>query len=273
MKTIKTLTILSLLIITSCAGTQKRYNKNWEKVISKTISAVVLVEAPAILYDPATKDATVTNKIGSGVLISQDGWVITNAHVVQQLSGSNPDLFIKDDEPIRVTLNTGKIYIVVKSFVFVEDDIAVLKINDIHLPFVKIRELQVMPGEQCLSLGNPSPIPFVVKEGIISSIWFKEYIDLKHRLNPGKKFEEDEEPGESKEGFKSSIDGVFVHTATIHPGSSGGPLVDTDGNLIGINEFYYSSSMSYGFAIPMKTVIHLLDLVGEDVYKKLYTLN
>jgi len=154
---------------------------------------------------------------GSGVIISEDGYIVTNNHVV------------KDASEIEITLNNKKSY---KAKLIGTDskmDIALLKINaDEKLPYTSFGNSDdVKVGEWVLAVGNPYNLTSTVTAGIVSA---------KAR-------------NLSNDGIQS-----FIQTdAAVNPGNSGGALVDTRGNLIGINTMITSmtgSYVGYSFAVP-----------------------
>jgi Do/DeqQ family serine protease len=172
---------------------------------------------------------------GSGVIISENGYIITNRHV------------INDAEEIEVVLNDKRTY---NAKVLGEDsnsDLALLKIEDTKLPFLKFdNSNNLRVGEWVLAVGNPYNLNSTVTAGIISAKSRKINI-----LNDG--------------GIES-----FIQTdAAINSGNSGGALVNTNGNLIGINTAIQSKTGSftgYGFAIPSnmaEKIINDLKLYGE----------
>jgi len=162
--------------------------------------------------------------MGSGVVISPDGYIVTNNHVVDGAVD------------VRVTTSNRR---VLKAKVVGTDpltDLAVLKVDATDLtsaPWGDSKE--VRPGQTVLAFGNPYGMRFTVTRGIVSAI---------NRANPDA--ENRSKPGE------------FIQTdAAINPGNSGGPLVDARGELIGINTFLLSPSGTFsgmGFAIPSQIV-------------------
>ncbi len=172
---------------------------------------------------------------GSGVIFSEDGYIVTNNHVIE------------DADKIEVVYNK-------KSFpaqiigIDPSTDLALLKIDASNLPFIKVassKELQV--GEWVLAVGNPFNLNSTVTAGIVSA--------KGRRIN----ILEDIFPIES-----------FIQTdAAINPGNSGGALVNINGDLIGINTAILSKTGSYagyGFAVPsdiVVKVIHDLKNYGE----------
>jgi Do/DeqQ family serine protease len=172
---------------------------------------------------------------GSGVIISEDGYIITNRHV------------INNSEEIEVVLNDKRTY---NAKILGEDsnsDLALLKINDTKLPFLEFENSNnLRVGEWVLAVGNPYNLNSTVTAGIISAKSRKINI-----LNDG--------------GIES-----FIQTdAAINSGNSGGALVNTKGNLIGINTAIQSKTGSftgYGFAIPSnmaEKIINDLKTFGE----------
>ncbi len=162
--------------------------------------------------------------IGTGVIISPDGYIVTNNHVVD---GSMD---------IRVTMGDRRILPAKLIGTDPLTDLAVIKVNAGDLPSVPWGDsTELRPGETVLAFGNPFGFRFTVTRGIVSAL---------NRPNP---YSDDaRKPGE------------FIQTdAAINPGNSGGPLVDARGEVVGINTFLVSPSGSFsgmGFAIPTQIV-------------------
>jgi serine protease Do len=159
--------------------------------------------------------------IGSGVIVSPDGYIVTNDHVVDGAT------------QIRVTLNDRRVYPAKVVGVDKLNDLAVIKISAQNLPTAPWGDsAKLRPGETVLAFGNPfGNFPFTVTRGIVSGL---------DRPNP---YSDDaRKPGD------------FIQTdAAINPGNSGGPLVNAYGQVIGIDTFIISGSGSFagaGFAIP-----------------------
>ena len=172
---------------------------------------------------------------GSGVIISEDGYIITNRHVINEA------------EEIEVVLNDKRTY---NAKILGEDpnsDLALLKIEEKKLPYLEFDDSNNLKiGEWVLAVGNPYNLNSTVTAGIISAKSRKINI-----LNDG--------------GIES-----FIQTdAAINSGNSGGALVNTNGKLIGINTAIQSNTGSfsgYGFAIPSnmaKKIINDLKEYGE----------
>ena len=167
---------------------------------------------------------------GSGVIISEDGYIVTNNHV------------IKDATDLEVTLNNNKSY---KAKLIGTDskmDIALLKINaDEKLPYSKFADSdQVKVGEWVLAVGNPYNLTSTVTAGIVSA--------------KARNLEDN--------GIQS-----FIQTdAAVNPGNSGGALVNTRGELIGINTMISSPTGSYAgysFAIPSNITRKIIEDIME----------
>lgn len=154
---------------------------------------------------------------GSGVIISKDGYIVTNNHVVQNAS------------KLEVTLNNNKTYEAKLIGIDSKMDIALLKITaDIDLPAMIFGDSDaIQVGEWVLAVGNPYNLTSTVTAGIVSA----KARDL------------------SNEGLQS-----FIQTdAAVNPGNSGGALVNTQGELVGINTMISSPTGSYtgySFAVP-----------------------
>jgi serine protease Do len=162
--------------------------------------------------------------VGSGVIISPDGYIVTNNHVVDGATD------------IRVTLADKRILAAKLIGRDKLTDLAVIKVNATDLPSVPLGDsTKLRPGQTVLAFGNPLGVnPFTVTRGIVSAL---------NRPNPSS---DRRAPGE------------FIQTdAAINPGNSGGPLVDARGEVVGINTFLLSETGAFsgmGFAIPTQIV-------------------
>jgi len=163
--------------------------------------------------------------VGSGIIISPDGYIVTNDHVVDGATS------------IKVTLNDRRILNAKVIGVDKLTDIAVLKVNASGLPSIAWGDsAKLEPGQTVLAFGSPfGYFQFSVTRGIVSAV---------NRPNP---YSDDaRKPG-----------GYIQTDAAINPGNSGGPLVNAHGELVGINTFIISNSGSFagaGFAIPSQIV-------------------
>jgi Do/DeqQ family serine protease len=169
--------------------------------------------------------------LGSGVIVSSAGFLLTNNHVIEGASD------------IDVQLPDGRIAPATIVGTDPESDVAVLKIELDRLPviaFANTDSLQV--GDVVLAIGNPFGVGQTVTAGIVSAL------------------------GRDRLGINTFEN--FIQTdAAINPGNSGGALIDTQGNLLGINTAIYSrsgGSMGIGFAIPANTAQHVMEGLIQD---------
>lgn len=174
---------------------------------------------------PRRSQAQGIQSLGSGVIVDEDGWIITNWHVVQRAT------------KINVILADGSHYDA--QYVSGDDknDLALLRIQPKKpLPAVEIAsESQTMLGETVVAIGDPFGFDHTVTKGVISA---------KDRSWPP------ENP---------QFEDVLQTDAAINPGNSGGPLINTRGQLVGINMAILSQAQGIGFAIPSRRVANLLE--------------
>jgi serine protease Do len=153
---------------------------------------------------------------GSGVIISPDGYILTNNHVAGDADG------------IRVQLGDGREFKATRVGTDTETDLAVIKIEAHDLPFARLGNSDaVQQGEWVVALGSPFRLQQTMTAGIISAVG----------RNLG----------------RSSFDNYIQTDASINPGNSGGPLVNMNGEVIGINTLIFSesgTSAGVGFSIP-----------------------
>lgn len=208
------------VILLTFAGTWYFISDDKNKLVSaseKSISSVVTISS--------VNNKLIKNNrsgIGSGVIFSYDGYIVTNLHI---LSGQN----------INVKLDNGKNYLASIIGIDKNTDIAVLKISSSEelkpINFANSDSLKV--GDRVLAIGNPYGIGISVSNGIISATgrdYGNPYLQL------------------------------IQTDAAINPGNSGGALINENGNLIGINSKIFSKTGAYqgiGFAIPSNLVVQI----------------
>jgi Do/DeqQ family serine protease len=169
--------------------------------------------------------------LGSGVIVSSEGYILTNNHVVEGA------------DEIEVILNDSRR---AKAKVIGTDpdsDLAILKISLDRLPVIVLGSSETLQvGDQVLAIGNPFGVGQTVTSGIVSAL------------------------GRNQLGINTFEN--FIQTdAAINPGNSGGALVDVNGNLQGINTAIYSrsgGSMGIGFAIPVSTAKQVMEGIVKD---------
>jgi serine protease Do len=168
--------------------------------------------------------------LGSGVIVSGDGYIVTNNHVVQNA------------RDIEVTLHDGRTLAAKVIGTDPPTDVALIKVDAQNLPFLTLTNSdKVQVGDSVLAVGNPFGIGETVTRGIVSA---------KNRAT------------------SSDLDQDFIQTdAAINPGNSGGALVDTEGRLVGINSAILSRSggnQGIGFAVPSNLVRWVADSILKN---------
>ncbi|HEX5372771.1 MAG TPA: trypsin-like peptidase domain-containing protein [Aquabacterium sp.] len=169
--------------------------------------------------------------VGSGVIVSGDGYVLTNNHVVEHMD--DIEVMLIDGRKARAkVIGTDP-----------ESDLAVLKIDLDKLPTITFGDSDTLQvGDAVLAIGNPFGVGQTVTSGIVSAL------------------------GRNQLGINTFEN--FIQTdAAINPGNSGGALVDANGHLMGINSAIYSRSggnMGIGFAIPVSTARQVMESLIRD---------
>ena len=164
---------------------------------------------------------------GTGAVITNDGYVVTNYHV------------IKDARVVQVVDYNKKMYAAQIIGAHTQYDIAVLKINGTFKDLNFADSNKVKIGERVIAVGNPAGLGFSVTEGIISQ--------LERNIGPGNPL-------------------MMQTDVPINPGNSGGPLININGNIIGINRLKISGYESLGFAIPSNVVKPVVEeIIQRDI--------
>jgi serine protease Do len=221
-------------------GTLEEFNRERRTLVSNVLPSVVSVKTSKKIavrrqnaLDPfefffrnprqfrnPNEEAMVQNSLGSGVIVTNEGHIITNSHVVDQVDDIEVQLSDGRTKKARLVGSDSQV------------DLAVLKIDEPGVKALKLGDSDaVQAGDMVLAIGNPFGFEETVTEGIISSKGRPNRVD----------------------GF-----GDFLQTdAAINPGNSGGPLINLSGEVIGINTAIISrtgGSQGIGFAIPSNTV-------------------
>lgn len=179
----------------------------------------------------------VERPLGSGVIIDEEGYIVTNEHVVSRATR------------IKVTLSDKSVFEAAVVSSDPVNDIAVLKVDSPEpLPFVKMGTSgDLMIGETIIALGNPFGLENSVTTGVLSA--------ANRRLTFGDMVYEN----------------LIQTDASINPGNSGGPLVNINGELIGINTAIVDQAQGIGFAIPVDKVRQtLIELLNFEEIKKIW---
>lgn len=158
--------------------------------------------------------------VGSGFIVSEDGRILTNAHVVDGA------------DTVQVTLKDGRTF---EGTVLGSDpvtDVAVIDLDAENLPTLSVSEAELLPGETAIAIGNPLGLDNTVTVGIVSAT--------------GRTSGQVGVPDKRVD---------FIQTdAAINPGNSGGPLLNARGEVIGMNTAIISGAQGLGFAIPIDAV-------------------
>ena len=201
--------------------------------VVKDVSDVVQKVRPSVVGVITESFQTYsTSSTGSGIILSEDGYIVTNNHVVE------------GGDSIAVTLDDGETYAAELIGTDVKSDIAVLKIDAQNLPAAEFGDSsQVEVGEAAIAIGNPLGLNGTVTAGIISAV--------------------------DREIQVGSSNMVLLQTdASINPGNSGGALLNEYGQVIGVNSAKISSedSEGLGFAIPSDTVGPIVEELIDKGY-------
>jgi serine protease DegQ len=178
--------------------------------------------------DPLPDEAQRASSLGSGVIVSTSGYVLTNHHVVEAA------------DEIEVTLADGKKLLAKVVGNDPDTDLAVLRVDADNLPAITFGSAESLRvGDVVLAIGSPFGFSQTVTSGIVSAL--------------------------GRKGLGINTFENFIQTdAAINPGNSGGALIDASGNLIGINTAIFSpsgGSMGIGFAIPVSTAKMVLEQI------------
>ena len=167
--------------------------------------------------------------IGSGVIFSSDGAVLTNAHVVAGASR------------VTVTLPDGRSLPAGVMGAEPDRDLAVLRLGTGSLPVAELSQAPLRVGQLVVAIGNPYGLDFTVTAGVVSAL------ERSLPLGPGRKLEH------------------LIQTDTpINPGNSGGPLVDVQGRVVGITTAILPFAQGLGFAVPVSTAYQVIARVSAQ---------
>jgi serine protease Do len=216
--------------------------------LSRDLQALSDRVKPAVVQILTTGFAAADGKLvkqratGSGVILDSDGYVITNAHVVQsarRIQVALAGLASGPPEARSILKPAGRLVGAVVVGTDTETDLAVLKLDEKGLPFLTLGDSEALrPGQLVLAFGSPLGLENSVTLGIVSAV--------ARQIRPESRM-------------------IYVQTdASINPGNSGGPLVDGEGRVVGINTMILSQSggnEGIGFAAPSNIVRYVFDQI------------
>ena len=204
--------------------------RSLEKKIG-TIQAETSADFSGIIKDVAKSVVTVKTDIaqGSGFIIKSTGYVVTNAHVIRNAGAAS--ITTSDGQVKKVFLvgyNPGL-------------DLALLKIQGVypHLEFEGSKNVEI--GEKVIAIGNPLGLSFSVSEGIVS--------------------------GKNRFG-ENNLPAYIQTDAALNPGNSGGPLINTKGKVIGINNFKVQGGEGLGFALESNYIISGVNSIAQEAFNE-----
>ncbi len=194
-----------------------------------------LLEDPRFRFffgDPGEMESQTSSSLGSGVIVSPDGYILTNHHVVE--AADQIEVALADGHKARAHVIGSD----------PETDLAVIKIDlSVKLPSITFGHPELAHvGDLVLAIGNPFGVGQTVTMGIVSALK-RDHLGL------------------------STFENFIQTDAAINPGNSGGALVDINGNLIGINSAIYSpngGSLGIGFAIPASTAKKTMEQIIQN---------
>ena len=217
-------------------------NETLVGIADELTPAVVMVATAGyqrVAYDPAGAAAFgLRQGSGSGVIVSQDGYIVTNAHVVAGTTRIQVQLSSNGAQSGgSIVRPPGRVLRARLVGIDGETDLALLKVDAEHLPFLPLADSDaVRQGHLVVAIGSPVGLVSSVTMGVVSAV--------ARQLQPDDRV-------------------VYLQTdAPINPGNSGGALVDLDGNLIGINTMILSQTgggQGLGFAVPSNIVRFVVD--------------
>jgi serine protease Do len=227
-----------------------RLSRSLESVVATISPAIVQIRATA--YGPVSRGSSATGALlgtqrstGSGVILSPDGYIVTNAHVVD----GGRRFVVVIPRPVAAGVPARSALAPVSQEVpasligtDAETDLAVLKVEQTDLPFARLGDSDSLaPGQVVLAFGSPFGLASSVTMGVVSAV--------------GRQLRDEDRM-------------VYIQTDTpINPGNSGGPLVTTDGAVVGINTLIFTQSggsVGVGFAAPGNIVRFVYDQIRTN---------
>jgi serine protease Do len=223
----------------------RQLSTSFEEISQRSGRAVVQIFVRSYV-SPASSDTsgallTAENSSGSGILMSPDGYILTNAHVVKNAHSVKVQLNVRAEVEARELGDRSMNRPIAGTLIGIDrdSDLAVVKIDKNNLPYLPFGDSnELKQGQIVLALGNPLGLDNSVSLGVVSAV--------ARQVKPDDAM-------------------VYIQTdAPINPGNSGGPLVDSEGRVVGINTFILTQSggsEGIGFAIPSN--------IAREVYAQL----
>jgi S1-C subfamily serine protease len=213
------------------------YSRTITSVVGQIAEAVVHIQVQKRTNDPRSREPRLLPGSGSGFIISTDGFVVTNNHVIEQA------------EDIKVSLADGRTVNAELKGTDPSTDIAVLKIDETGLRALVFANSETLqPGQIAIAIGNPLGLQHTVTAGVVSAL------GRTLRANNGR-----------------LIDDIIQTDASLNPGNSGGPLVNSLGQVIGVNTATIASAQGLCFAVSSNLAAFVAGkLIMEGRVKRAY---
>lgn len=216
--------------ITNILATQEQTLAEQQASFDEQIEEIKSTQADfsEVIEDSVKGSVTVSTEgsLGSGFIVSEDGYVVTNFHVI---AGQEDDVTVRTFD--RKTLQA--------TFVGKDElrDLALLKVGGSfdYLEIANSDNLQ--PGNKVIAIGNPLGLSFTATEGIVSAV---------HREGP------------------NGLDEYIQTDVSLNPGNSGGPLIDTKGRVVGINNFKIGGAESLGFSLESNAMRGSVNAIANE---------
>jgi serine protease Do len=205
-------------------------------VVAAARDSVVTITADGVASNGLSPFQVPTRGVGSGVILTSDGYVLTNRHVVEGADTLSVSLADGTELPARLVR------------IAEDTDLALIKVAGSGLPAASIGNSDALAvGQTAIAIGSPlGSYTETVTRGIVSG--------LDRRITVT----------DQSTGRETTLDGLIQTDAAINPGNSGGPLLDASGNVIGINTAIAADAEGLGFAIPISAAAQLIDLANAS---------
>jgi serine protease Do len=212
---------------TTIVTTEEQAIENAVKIASP---AVVQINITSVSQNPFGFSSGQQEGLGSGFIITSDGYVLTNNHVVE--NATKITVMLKDGREFRgQVVGTDS-----------TSDVAVVKISGTNLPTVQLGDSSTLTvGQKVIAIGNPYGLSQTVTAGVVSAL------------------ERNIQASQSE-----TLVGVVQTDAAINPGNSGGPLIDLSGHVIGINTMIYQNAQGLGFSVSVNTAKKVYDAIIKN---------
>jgi serine protease Do len=212
---------------TTIVTTEEQAIENAVKIASP---AVVQINITSVSQNPFGFSSGTQEGLGSGFIITSDGYVLTNNHVVENAT------------KITVVLKDGREFRGQVVGTDATSDVAVVKISGTNLPTVELGDSSTLTvGQKVIAIGNPYGLSQTVTTGVISAL------------------ERNVQASQTE-----TLVGVVQTDAAINPGNSGGPLVDLSGRVVGMNTMIYQDAQGLGFSVSVNTVRKVYDAIIKN---------